>query len=550
MPETPHLHIPGVNPNPSDPSPKEQRPPPPFEPKPRLHVLGYIVASIVVAIAMSLSQGFTTANAQRIAGDLGASQTESLWLTAAYMIPRASLSLMLVKLRTQYGLRNFAILSVACFALVNFATLWVDGLHSAIVVQFFAGCASAPLASVAVLYMLEVLPLPKKMTFGIPLVMTFILVGTPLAYAISPALYHHFNYLSLRQMEFGLSLLMIGLIYTLPLTPMPRVPVISVMDVITFSLLAIGFGSVVVVFFWGTTVWWTDAMWLGVVACLALLCLSAFVAIELKRDRPLIDLRWLVSWPILRLAAALFLMRMLLSEQTVGIPRLLSTIGYSYDQLWLLFLIITIATISGGIVCVLTFKMERMPEMHMAALAMMALGLALDTRVNAQWGPQQFYVSQALLGFASTIFLPTAMANGIMNAFRRSPNYLLSFIAVFLASQSLGAVIGSGIFRSTVQLRTTFHTELLNGQLMEGNPMVSSTIAQLKQLYAATSADPTVIKSEALSQLSSNVSVQANVLAYADAFHALLYLALFTLSCLIINYLWTKRKERLQSQPA
>ncbi|WP_406720362.1 MFS transporter [Thioclava litoralis] len=550
MSETPHLHIPGVNPNPRDPSPKEQRPPPPFEPKPRLHVLGYVTASICVAIAMSLSQGFVTANSQRIAGDLGASQTEALWLTAAYMIPRASLSLMLVKLRTQYGLRNFAILSVACFALINFATLWVDGLHSAIVVEFFAGCASAPLASVAVLYMLEIMPLPKKTTLGLPLVMTFILVGTPLAYAISPSLYHHFNFLSLRQMEFGLSLLMIALIYILPLSPMPRAPVISVMDVLTFGLLAIGFGSIVVLFFWGTTVWWTDATWLGGVAALAVTCLTAFVAIELKRERPLIDLRWLASWPILRLAAALFLMRMLLSEQTVGIPRLLNTLGYSNDQEQLLFLIVTIATISGGIVCALTFKMERMPEMHMAALAMMAVGLAMDTRVTAQYGPQQFFLSQAMLGFASTIFLPTAMANGVMSAFKRSPNYLLSFIAVFLASQSLGAVIGSGVFRSMVQLRTNLHTQLLNEQLRDGAPIVTSTMTQLKALYATTSADPTIIKAEALTALSNSVSVQANVLAYADAFRALNYLALATLACLILHYLWTKRQERLQTQTA
>ncbi|TQS71747.1 MFS transporter [Rhodobacteraceae bacterium] len=550
MADTSHLHIPGVNPNPKDPSPKDPPSPPPFVPKPKHHVAAYVVASCTVALAMSLSQGFVTFNAQRVAGDIGASQTESLWLTAAYMAPRASLSLLLVKIRTQVGLRNFAIASVALFALVNFATLWINSFHSAVAVEFLSGCAAAPLASVAVLYMLEVLPIQKKMTVGLPIVMAFILVGTPLAGAISAPLYDQFGWITIRILQFGLSLMAVAMISFIPLTPMPRVPVIAVTDVLTFTLLACGFAMISVLFTWGTTLWWTDTQWLGFLAAGAVVCLSLFAAIELQRERPLIDLRWLITPPILRLGAAMFLARLLLSEQTVGLRRLLQVLNYGPEQQQVLFAIIAVATLAGGIFCAMTFKLERMPEMHAIALALITTGLWMDTQVTPLYGPEQFYLSQAMIGFGSTMFLATAMANGVFSAFRRSPTYLLSFIAVFLASQSLGAVLGSGILLTTVQIRTTFHTQLINEELAASNPAVIEQIKTLQAMFANGATDAGTVKAQALSSLSQTVSTQSQILAYADGFHALSLLGVFTLTCLIIHYIWMKRQERLQSQTA
>ena len=63
------------------------------------------------------------------------------------------------------------------------------------------------------------------------------------------------------------------------------------------------------------------------------------------------------------------------------------------------------------------------------------------------------YLSQALIAFAGALFLPPAMAAGLMMALKKGPNYILSFVIVFLTTQSIGGVLGSAIFGSFITLR-------------------------------------------------------------------------------------------------
>ena len=109
--------------------------------------LPYMLASALLALSQGLGQGFVSANIPQIAGDIGATTTEASWLMAAYLIPRASLPLMLIKIRTQFGLRRFAEVGIVAYVIVAFAALWIDDLRSAIVVQFLSGVAGAPLNS-------------------------------------------------------------------------------------------------------------------------------------------------------------------------------------------------------------------------------------------------------------------------------------------------------------------------------------------------------------------------------------------------------------------
>lgn len=162
--------------------------PPPFVPMPMPRALAYISASITIALTQGLAQGFLSTNIPQIAGDLGTTATQATWLMAAFLIPRASLPLILMKVRDQYGLRNFAEISIVIYLLVALLSFAILDLRSALLVQFFAGMASAPLSTLAFLYALEPLPPAWKMRLGLPLVMTCFTLGPLLARVISPRL--------------------------------------------------------------------------------------------------------------------------------------------------------------------------------------------------------------------------------------------------------------------------------------------------------------------------------------------------------------------------
>ena len=61
--------------------------------------------------------------------------------------------------------------------------------------------------------------------------------------------------------------------------------------------------------------------------------LAVAVVIELHRKVPLIDVHWITSGPILHLAGVLLLLRLILSEQAAGAPRMFMALGLGPDQL-------------------------------------------------------------------------------------------------------------------------------------------------------------------------------------------------------------------------
>ena len=141
-------------------------------PMPPLRAAGYMLASLLLALTQGLGMNLISANLPQIQGALGATTNEATWLVAAYMAPNVSLSLALIKIRTQYGLRNFAELSILVFVLVSLMHLFVDDLHSALIVRFFSGIAAAPMSSLGFLYMLEPFPPAKKLNIGLSLALT------------------------------------------------------------------------------------------------------------------------------------------------------------------------------------------------------------------------------------------------------------------------------------------------------------------------------------------------------------------------------------------
>ena len=96
-------------------------------------------------------------------------------------------------------------------------------------------------------------------------------------------------------LEMGLALAVFPIIYLLPLTAPPRANVIQRHDILSYLLLAVGFGCLAVVLTLGRLYWWFEAPWIGVLLAMSVGSLALMLAIELPRTNPLIDFRWLFS---------------------------------------------------------------------------------------------------------------------------------------------------------------------------------------------------------------------------------------------------------------
>nr|WP_246504870.1 MFS transporter [Microvirga antarctica] len=508
-----------------------------------------MLAAVLLALTQGLGMNLISANLPQIQGSLGATTTEATWLVAVYMAPNVSLSLMLIKIRTQFGLRNFAEIGILAFVMVAFMHLFVNDLQSALIVRFFSGIAAAPLSSLGFLYMLEPFPPAKKMNVGLCLALTNISLGAPIARLISPALLDIAQWHGLYLMEIAIALMAFGAVYLLPLSPQPRAKVIHWLDIVSYLFIAVGFGLVAATLVLGRLYWWTEAPWLGEMLAVAVVSLTCAAVIELNRKSPLLDIRWLASREVLHFTAALLIFRIVLSEQTSGAYGFFQILGLQNEQLSVLTWVILAATIVGGIACAAIIKPGREPAIHMVALSMLIVGALLDSRATNLTRPAQMYVSQGMIAFAGALFLPPAMASGLTSALKKGPQYILSFIIVFLTTQSIGGVFGSAIVGTFVTWREKIHSHALVEHIALTDPVVARQVSQLAGAYGRIITDKTVLDAEGLALLAQQATREANVLAYNDAFTLIAVIGAIALAALIAHVTFGAFAKRMSSSP-
>jgi len=508
-----------------------------------------MLASLLFSLTQGLGMNLVAANLPQLQGPLGATTNEVTWLIAAYMAPNVSLSLILVKVRAQFGLRNFAELSILLFVLVMLLHIFVRDLQSALIVRFFSGIAASPISTLAFLYMLEPLPPAKKLSVGQPLVLTNIALGAPLARLISPDLLMMGDWHGLYLFEIALAMMCFAAVYLLPLTPPPRAKVIHWLDVVSYLFIAAGFGLIAMVFSLGRVYWWFEAPWLGVMLALGIASLTCAVVIELNRETPFLDIRWLTSKEIVHLAGMLFIFRLVLSEQTSGAFAFFQALGLQNDQMNTLSLIIIGSSIAGGLAYLAVFKPGRETAIQMASFAFLLAGALMDSQATSLTRPEQMYVSQALIAVAGVLFLPPAMAAGMSMALQRGPTFILNFIVVFLSTQSLGGTIGSALMGTFITWRTRFHFQHLVENLTWTNPLVTQRIGQLAGAYGRVITDRTLLNAEGVSLLGQQVTREATVLAYNDAFLAIALLAAFALMAMILHLAIRAVANRASPEP-
>lgn len=497
--------------------------------------LSFCLASLLFAVTQGLGMNLVSANLPAVQGDFAVTMTEATWLTAAYMAPNVSLALILVKFRTQYGLRLFADLSIGVFALVSLAHLLTRDFKAALLVRFLAGIAASPLSALAILYMLEPFSPARKLTVGLPLALAGLQLGMPLARVLSPYLLDIGQWHGLYEVEIALALLCLAVVNLVRLTPIPRAKVFEALDFVTYPLIATGFGLMAVVLTMGRLYWWFEAPWIGVCLAAAAGCVTLAVVIELNRERPFIDIRWLASRDMLVFAGALLTFRILLTEQTAGAAGFFQTLGLTNDQTTVLFTAVLAATTAGFVATALVLKPGREPALHLTALVLIAAGAFLDSRATNLTRPENLVLSQSMIAFAGSLFLASAMQAGMRRALARGPQYILSFIVVFLSTQSLGGLLGSALLGTFVTVREKFHSHELVQQVTLTDPVDTLRIGQLGHVYDGVLGDSALRNAEGVALLSRQVTREANVLAYNDLFLLTAVLALLAMLGLLIH---------------
>ncbi|ARD60680.1 MFS transporter [Kosakonia radicincitans DSM 16656] len=478
--------------------------------------IAYGIVGLLVCLTGALGNAMVTANLQNLQGTFAAWSTEIAWLPAVYVMTNISINLLLVKFRQQYGLRAFTEGFLVLYVLVTFFHLFINDLSSAMFVRAAHGMVAAALSSLGIYYQIQAWPAKhrlKALTIGI----TGSSLAIPMARLFSSELLQLNEWRGLYLFELGLALISLGCVIALKLPPGDRKKVFEKKDFITFFLLAPGMALLCAVLSLGRLDWWFEAPWIGWALAAAVVLIVSAIAFEHNRSNPLLNTRWLSSGSIVRLGLIMLLIRIVLAEQNTGVFGWLQYVGLQNEQMTKLAWSILAGIVCGIVASCLTIKPQRLAWPVVFSLVLMIIASLMDSHSTSLTRPNQLIISQFLLGFASAFFIAPAMLAGIGGVIAE-PRNLVSFSVLFGMSQNIGGLLGSAILGTFQTWREKYHSSLLADQLTTLNPLVNDRLQLYSQMYQSMLGDSSLLSTQAVTQLQTVSTLEANILAYNDTY--------------------------------
>ncbi len=526
-----------------------ERPTMPGSPSTPLHSnarrWAFALVGVIVALTGGLGNALVIANLPYLQGALGATSQDIAWLPAAYIMTNVSMNLLLVKFRQQFGLRAFTELFLVLYALVTLAHLFVNDIDSAIAVRAAHGMVGAALSTLGLYYMIQAFPQKWRMK-ALVLGLGTAQLATPLARLVSEDLLQIAQWRGLYLFELGMALLSLGCVLMLKLPPGDRFKAFEKLDFLTFGLLATGFALLCAVLSLGRIEWWLEAPWIGIASAASIALICAGLAIEHNRSNPLLITRWLGSGSILRLALAVILFRIVLSEQSVGAVGFLQALNMGSQQLHTLYLVMLLGSVAGLAVSALTINPAHLIKPLLISLAMMAVGAWMDSHSTNLTRQSNMYVSQFLLAFGGTFFLGPTLVLGISGVLA-NPRNMVSFSVLFGITQNIGGLIGSAALGTFQIVREKFHSSHIVEHLTLINPLVQSRLQSYSASYASVVADPAQRNAQGIRAMATAATREANVLAYNDVFMLIALIAVLTMVWISFRVIWLKMTTQPQA---
>jgi hypothetical protein len=502
----------------------------------------YLGIGILLGLIGGAQNGFLIANSPALRAGFALTPVEEGWLTVAFYSTYACMSMLLFRVRQEFGVQPFVRWAMAGLVAANFVQMMGPGYYPELAARAVAGIAASGLSALSVYYLMQGLP-PALRVGGLIISLGLIQFAFPLTRAISPALLVDGDIDHVFQFQFAMSLLGFGLVYWLRLPPGLRKGTFEKLDIPSIALFMLGVGALCAFLVQGRIQWW-DTPWLGYALVAAIVGLGGCFLIEANRKSPMLDLSWLSSRAILGLAAIGATVRILVAEQGFGASGLFAALGYGNEQLTGYFWILAGATFGGMVLSVVRLDPKDLTRPVLFAVAVIGLAAFADTRTGVMTRPQDLYATQAAIAFAAVFAMGPIMMEGMLRALAAGQSYVISFIAVFSLSQSIGGLAGISLLSAFHTIRLKTHLIDAGDTLTLGNARFAEALSNAVQRVAPAQADPALQQQAAASNISQQVGREAAVLAFNDVFFLIGTLAAATFAILVVPWLINKFRGR------
>ena len=484
-----------------------------------------IAFSVMIATFMVvLDSSVANVALPHIAGNLSASTDESTWVLTSYLVSNAIMLPAAGWITRRIGRKRLLMISIVVFTAASLLCGMAVNMPMLIAARVLQGLGGGGMQPLAQSILLESFPARQHGTamavYGVGIVVAPV-VGPTLGGWITDS--YSWRWVFYINLPVGIwALFMAGLFIEDP--PYIRKAFRGAIDYLGFGLMAIWLGTLQLFLDKGQEADWFGADWIRWVAAVSAVAMLGFVLRECTVREPIVHLRVLGNRDFAVGTVITALYGFVLYGVTAMLPLFLQTLmGYSALNSGL-------AVSPRGVGAVLAMIVAGALNRYVDERLLLATGLAIFGfsalmlgRVNLEISMGSVALPNLINGFAGgLVFVPlTTMAMGSLRK-----EEIGNAAGIYNLMRNIGGSVGIASVTTFLVRGSQVHQNYLAANVAPGNTTMLEMLHGLQAKFSQAGHRPLNAQLQALGALYGIVRQQAALLAYADNFRLLGYLAL------------------------
>ena len=475
-----------------------------------------IFTVVSAALLQLIDTSIVNVSLTQMMGNLGASFEEIGWVITGYAVSNVIMITLSGWMTARFGRKYYFAGSIIVFTIASILCGMSNNVWELVAFRVLQGIGGGGLLSTAQAILIETFPKEElglaNAIFGLG-----VIVGPAIGPTLGGYITDHMSWqwIFYINVPFGIVATVLTILYVKE--PLAKLKATK-MDWLALALLILAIGSLQIVLEKGQSEDWFEARYITILAIIATITGVFFVARELIKKDPMVNLRLFKNRSFATGTLFNFVLGFGLYGTTLVIPVFCQgLLGFTAMQTGLLMLPGSLATaIMMPVVGVLLKK----KYVHPAAYA--GLGLLLFFvfsynmgQLNTQISAYEFFWPLIIRGFAmGLIFIPlTTISLSNLEGTEIPQGTALSNMV-----RQLGGSIGIALITTYISVDTSKHYSYLAESVTESAPATQERVKMFTNSFIGKGFDPQAAAANAYTLISKSINVQATFLTYKDLF--------------------------------
>jgi DHA2 family multidrug resistance protein len=468
----------------------------------------------IAMIGSSISSQLVDLEIADIGGTFSVSADDGSWIACIATMAEVAAIPIAATLVRALTLRTVVIGSSVIFMVTALASLAIRGEPELLVLRAIQSFAEGTISVLMFVAVMASLPPGPGRAIGLSIFGFASTAPSALAASAGAFVTESWGWQGLYFFDVAWSLVVLVLAFLL-MRPAARAMRLSEIDWLGYALLASGCAALILFMKQGDRFFWLQNTAITHAGLFAAILIPASLLLFLLHNRPLLDLSLMRSnfgWAVT--LATFYRFGMVMSAFVV--PQALTRLqGFRITEIaganiWMFWA----ECIAFPLGWLWASRWDARVPLSLG-LALFAAGAYVSSHLTPAWQAGDFVLTEVAIGLGQGLFLVPTLFYATRDVL---PQQGPTAAALFNLSRVVGQTFGIAVIGSLITEREKYHSAVLVDTISQANSGIMERFNSLVSTFLGTHGDRALAQTQAWASISNTVSLQAYVLAFADAF--------------------------------